>query len=141
MKISRRRWITLLSILGIFVAGYLTYIHISGQPIICGGSNSCELVNTSRFAFIGTVPIALLGLGMYLVLAALSLIPVDEDRTWPDQVLFGITLIGFLYSLYLTYIELFVLYAICWWCASSFVLITLIFFLSIPRRRTQPAEN
>jgi uncharacterized membrane protein len=140
MKISRQRWITILSILGMFVAGYLTYIHLDNVPIFCGDSNSCELVNSSRYAFIGTIPIALPGFGMYVALLILSLIPNTDDRVWPSQVLFGLALIGFLYSVYLTYIELFVLQAICWWCASSFVLITLIFLLALPRRAV-PVEN
>jgi len=132
--LSRRRWITILAALGIGASGYLTYTHFSGAPIFCGGSSACELVNTSRYAFIGPIPIALLGLGTYVALALLSLIPLCEDRLWPDQIIFGLSLAGALYSLYLTYIELFVLYAVCGWCAVSAVLILLILILALPRR-------
>lgn len=137
---ARRRWITILSILGIGVSGYLTYTHFSGEPILCGGSSSCETVNASRYAFIGPLPVAVLGLGMYIAIGLLSLLPPSEDRIWPDQLLFGFALIGVLFSAYLTYVELFILYAVCWWCAASAVLILLIFLLALPRSANLSAE-
>ena len=131
---NRRTWIVILSVLGIVVSGYLTWIHYSGQPIYCGGSSSCELVNSSRFAFLGPIPVALLGLGAYVVILLLSLIPPGEDRQWPAQLIFGVSLIGVIFQLYLSYIEVFVLHAICYWCVSSQIIILLIFILSLPRR-------
>ena len=137
---NRHRVITVLALLGIGVAGYLTWIHYSGVAIFCGGSNTCELVNSSRFAFIGPlpivgqIPVAMLGLGAYILMLALSLFPPREDRQWPDQLLFALALIGTLFQLYLTYIELFVLHAICYWCVSSQTIILLIFLLALPRR-------
>jgi uncharacterized membrane protein len=137
---NRHRVIIILCVLGLGVAGYLTSIHYTGIPIFCGGSNSCETVNTSRFAFIGPlpviglIPVALLGVGGYLLMLALALFPPKEDRQWPDQLLFALALIGTLFQLYLTYIELFVLRAICYWCVSSQIIILLIFLLALPRR-------
>jgi uncharacterized membrane protein len=131
---TRQRWITILSLLGIGVSGYLTYIHYSGEPIFCGGSSSCELVNSSRFAFIGPIPVAALGLGAYIAILVLSLIKTDENRLWPAQLIFGFALIGVLFQLNLTRVELFVLYAICYWCVSSQIIILLIFILALPRR-------
>ena len=131
---NRRIWIIILSLLGIFVSGYLTYTHFSGEPVYCGGSNSCELVNSSRFAYLGPIPVSLLGLIGYVVILLLSLIPTQEDRQWPAQLIFGVALIGVMFQLYLSYIEVFVLRAICWWCVSSQIIILLIFILSLPRR-------
>jgi len=131
---TRQRWITILSLLGIGVSGYLTYIHYSGEPIFCGGSSSCELVNSSRFAFIGPIPVAALGLGAYIAILVLSLIKTDENRLWPAQLIFGFALIGVLFQLNLTRVELFVLYAICYWCVASQIIILLIFILALPRR-------
>ncbi len=133
---TRRRWITILSVLGIAVSGYLTYIHFSGQPIYCGGSSSCELVNSSRFAFILNIPVAMLGLGGYVAIFFLSWIKTDEDRLWPAQAIFGLSLIGALFQWYLFYIEVAKLYAICYWCIASQITITLIFVLALPRRTT-----
>ena len=77
---NRRLVITGLSVLGIFVAGYLTWSHYSGEPVYCGGSNSCELVNSSRFAYLGPLPVALIGLTGYIIILVLSLIP-SEGRS------------------------------------------------------------
>lgn len=130
---TRRYMITLLSLLGMGVSGYLTWTHFSGQPIFCGGTGSCETVNSSRYAFLGPVPVALLGLIGYLTIFGMSWIPTDEDRQWPALIIFGMALIGLMLQLYLTYIELFVLHAICYWCVSSQILVLLIFILALPR--------
>lgn len=131
---KRRVAITVLSLLGIFVSGYLTYIHYSGEPIICGGSNSCELVNASRYAFIGPIPVSALGLMAYLTILILSLIKSDEERQWPAILMFGVSLIGVMFQWYLFYIEVAVLHALCYWCLASQAIITLIFILALPRR-------
>jgi len=131
---NRRRVIIVLTVLGIFVAGYLAWSHFSGEPVYCGGSNSCELVNSSRFAYLGPIPVALIGLIGYLIILVLSLIPPKEDRQWPMLLIFGGALIGVLLQWYLFYIEVAVLRAICYWCVASQTIITLIFLLSFPRR-------
>jgi uncharacterized membrane protein len=131
---NRRRVITVMSVLGVFVAGYLTWSHFSGIPVYCGGSNSCELVNNSRFAFLGPIPVALIGLTGYVVILGLSLIPSKADRLWPMLLIFGGALIGTMLQWYLFYIEVAVLRAICYWCVTSQTLITLIFLLSFPRQ-------
>lgn len=132
--------ITVLSVLGIFVSGYLTYIHYSGEPIICGGSNSCELVNASRYAFIGPIPVSALGLAAYIALLILSLIKSDEERQWPAVLMFGVSLIGVMFQWYLFYIEVAVLHALCYWCISSQAIITAIFILALPRRTPVESE-
>ena len=130
---NRRLIITVMSLLGIFVAGYLTWSHYNGVPVYCGGSSSCDLVNNSRFAFIGSIPVSLIGLAGYVIILALSLVPQKEDRQWPMLLIFGGALIGLMLQWYLFYIEVFVLRAICYWCVTSQTLITLIFLLSFPR--------
>ncbi len=137
---NRRLVITVMSVLGIFVAGYLTWSHFSGQPVYCGGSSSCELVNSSRFAFIGSIPVSLIGLAGYVIILALSLIPHKEDRQWPMLLIFGGALVGVMLQWYLFYIEVFVLRAICYWCVTSQTLITLIFLLSFPRSAPEVDE-
>lgn len=139
--LTRQRVMTFLAVLGVGVSGYLTYTHFFSAPIFCGGTSSCELVNSSRFAFIGPIPVSLLGLIGYVAILALSFIPTNEDRQWPAQLIFGVALIGVLFQLYLTYIELFVLYAICYWCVASQIIILLIFILSLPRSNPATEED
>jgi uncharacterized membrane protein len=131
---NRHLVIIVLAVLGLFVAGYLTWSHYSGEPVYCGGSNSCELVNNSRFAFLGPIPVALMGLTGYIIILVLSLIPPKEDRQWPRLLIFGGALIGVMLQWYLFYIEVVVLRAICYWCVTSQAIITMIFLLAFPRR-------
>ena len=137
---NRRLMITVMSVCGLFVAGYLSWSHFSGIPVYCGGSNSCETVNNSRYAFlgpfplVGQIPVATLGLTGYIIILVLSLVPATDDRQWPMLLIFGGALIGVVLQWYLFYIEVFVLRAICYWCVTSQTLITLIFLLSFPRQ-------
>ena len=75
-----------MSVLGLFVAGYLSWSHFSGEPVYCGGSNSCELVNSSRFAYLGPIPVALIGLTGYIIILVLSLIPLERRSAVADAV-------------------------------------------------------
>ena len=137
---NRRLVIIVLTVLGLFVAGYLTWSHFSGEPVYCGQSGSCELVNSSRFAYLGPIPVALIGLTGYLIILVLSLIPPKEDRQWPALLIFAGALIGVMLQWYLFYIEVAVLRAICYWCVTSQAIITLIFLLSFPRRAPDVEE-
>jgi len=136
---NRRTWIILLSLLGIFVSGYLSWSHFSGEAVYCGGASSCELVNSSRFAYLGNIPVAFLGLLAYLAILVLSLIPPRDDRQWPEVLRFGLALIGVMFQWYLFYIEAAVLHAFCYWCIASQTLITVIFILALPVWRARDA--
>lgn len=130
-----RQWLVcLLALAGMGAAGYLTWAHLADQSVVCGQSLGCDIVQQSVYSELGGIPIALFGLLAYAVLFALTLLrgrlPEDLDAHIPLAV-FGISLIGVLYSAYLTYLEIYVIYAICRWCVSSAVIITLIFLLSL----------
>ena len=131
-----RLWLMrFLALAGIGVSGYLTWAHLAGQSVICGTSHSCDTVQQSVYSEVAGIPVALFGLLAYLAILVLTLLRghVSEDlETYIPLALFGISLIGVLYSAYLTYLELFVIYAICWWCVSSAIIITAIFLLSLP---------
>ena len=124
----RPRWLLLsiiLSLAGSAVAGYLTVVAFDDALLVCG-IGDCSTVQNSPYAKIGGIPIALLGLGMYLVLLALG---IARWRWWQQRELLtsaaaGIALAGTLYSAYLTYLELFVIHAICQWCVTSAILVT-----------------
>ena len=119
----RRAWAMVgLAALGVVVAGYLTWVHYSGALALCSGAGGCEQVQASRYAMVAGVPVALLGLLLYLALLGLSLVRVWLGARAPEAVLlalFGLALAGTLYSAYLTYLELFVIHAVCPWCVTS----------------------
>jgi uncharacterized membrane protein len=110
-----------LAVAGIAVAGYLTWVHYAGvEPICAGGGGGCERVQNSSYAELAGVPVALLGLiGYGLILLSLA-VPGDAGR-FAGALL---ALVGFGFSLYLTYLELFEIDAICQWCVASAVLMS-----------------
>jgi uncharacterized membrane protein len=112
-----------LSLAGTLVSGYLTWLHLTGASALCTGLGGCEVVQSSRYAWVGPVPVALLGLGAYLALLLLALWRWRGGPAWAGLVLFGLAVAGALYSGYLTYIEVFVLGALCPWCVTSAVII------------------
>ena len=125
-----RRWAPAgLAALGVAVSAYLTGVHYGGTPLLCTGAGGCEQVQASRFATVAGVPVALLGLGLYLALLGIAIWRGRGGDATPAPVLlvlFGLALAGTLYSAYLTYLELFVIGAICPWCVTSAMLVTTI---------------
>jgi uncharacterized membrane protein len=117
-----RRTSETLGLAGVGIAGYLTYVHYAGLHPICGISHGCETVQTSRYASLLGVPVALLGLITYiLILVSLSM---RGERALLGG--YALTLIAFLFSTYLTYREVFTIHAICSWCVSSAIVFTLL---------------
>ena len=114
-----------LTVAGLGVASYLTYVHYSGIKVLCTGHGSCAKVQTSQYSKLAGVPVALIGLIGYAGILASLLLPESETTRFAT--------VGFGFSAYLTYRELFSIHAICEWCVSSAVIMTLIVCLSIWR--------
>ncbi len=125
-----RRVMLVLAVVGLGVASYLTYVHYAGIKPACTAGQSCIKVQTSVWSNLDGVPVALLGLIGY-VLILVTLLAPDRDET--RLATLGLTLIGFGFSGYLTYRELFSIHAICEWCVSSAVIMTLLLLGAITR--------
>jgi uncharacterized membrane protein len=112
-----------LSLLGIGVAGYLTYVHYAElSPVCVGGGGGCAKVQASDQSELLGVPVALLGLLGYVVLLGCSLLATEAAR-----VLGALTaIVGFGFSLYLQVESITVIEATCQWCIASAVLMTLL---------------
>lgn len=108
---------------GVILAAYLTWVHFDEGSLVCG-LGDCHTVQASEFATVGLVPVALLGLGMYLmVLAANLLIWRRPALSFAATcVAFAVTVAGAVYALYLTWLEIAVIGAICQWCVVSAIL-------------------
>jgi uncharacterized membrane protein len=113
-----------LAVAGLGVASYLTYVHYSGTPPACTFGQSCLKVQTSVWSELDGIPVALLGLIGYVLILG-SLLAPDREET--RLATLGLTLVGVGFSAYLTYRELFSIHAVCEWCVSSAVILTLIF--------------
>jgi len=121
MRWVRGSLVTLgLAIVGLAIAGYLTWAHYQHDALVCG-LGDCETVQTSQYSEVAGLPIAILGMGMFGAIIALVLI-----RSWRSSLtdvasagIIFLTLTGVLYYAYLTWIEIFELEAICQWCVLS----------------------
>ena len=119
------------TLLGVAVAGYLTYIHYAGINPLCGkNGGSCEFVQTSEYSKLAGVPVALIGLLGYVAILASLLVPENETSRLATV---AFTAVGFGFSAYLTYREEFSIHRICEWCVSSAVLVTVLMCLAIWR--------
>jgi uncharacterized membrane protein len=131
-----RRVMIALAVIGIGLATYLTVIHYAGINPACTAGQSCLKVQTSVWSKVAGVPVALLGLIGYIGILASLLVP---DREESRLATLGLTLIGVGFSAYLTYRELFSIHAICEWCVSSAVILTLLLIGAIVRYLTTPS--
>lgn len=129
---SRTLRITLLvlAVIGLGIASYLTYVHYAGIKPACTAGESCTKVQTSVYSKLAGVPVALIGLLGYIAIVSSLLAPEGENARLATM---AFTLVGFGFSAYLTYRELFSIHAICEWCASSAVIMTVLMCLSVWR--------
>ena len=123
MSLTLRRVMIALAVVGLGVAAYLTYVHYAGIKPACTAGQSCVKVQTSQWSRLAGVPVALIGLIGYIAVLSSLLAP---DREQARLATLGLTLTGFGFSAYLTYREIFSIHAICEWCASSAVIMTLL---------------
>ena len=119
-----------LAVIGLGLASYLTYVHYSGIKPACSLGGSCELVQTSAYSHLAGVPVALMGLIGYVSILLLLLLTESETTRFAAV---GVTAIGFGFSAYLTDRELFSIHAICEWCVSSAVIMTVLVCLAVWR--------
>jgi uncharacterized membrane protein len=140
-RITLRRTGLILIVLGILVTGYLSFAELTETTTVCieSGAFNCDVVQNSVYSRIMGIPIAVLGFATYLVVGALVGLEnrVGLLREYGAALVFAITLFGFLYSAWLTYIEIFQLKALCPWCLASAAIMTLLFIVSgLHLRRT-----
>ena len=123
--------------LGSLDALYLTWTKVLSVDTLCLGTGKCDVVNASSYSTIAGVPIAALGLAMYLIIGGITLLErfVPHLREISRLAVFGISLFGCVYSMWLTYVEIIIIEEICIWCVGSAIIISAIFFTSILRLR------
>ena len=121
---------------GLIVAGYLTFIESTGVPVMCGPSGGCETVQGSKYAILfGILPIGVLGLMGYLAILAGWLawqFGPPSIRKMAVLSIWAMCIFGVLFSIYLTFLEPFVIGATCMWCISSAVLMIDLLLVSTP---------
>ena len=130
---NKRMLAALIALAGIFVALYLMLYKLGYIGTLACAVGSCEKVQTSKWATFMGFPVAAWGVAYYVGVLAISLaglMPALADRRGVSRLLVGMTGVGLIFSLWLTYLELFVIDAICQWCVISAILATILFVLS-----------
>jgi uncharacterized membrane protein len=128
--------IPLLIGIGLVIASYLSYVELARVEAFCGPIGDCNTVQSSRYAkLFGIIPMGLFGTAGYLAMLAGWVWPLVRNdrlaRIMPLLV-FAAALFGVLFSIYLTYIELFVLRAVCAWCLANAVVMPLLLAVTTP---------
>ena len=120
------------SLAGIAVAGYLTYVHYEPKALVCTGSGGCETVQDSSYAVLLGIPVAVLGLAVWVAALCLTLWNGELARTLTAALAVG----SLAFVAYLVILQLFVIEAICIWCMTNdVVLVPLLTVLALLRLR------
>ena len=131
---TRRQAIALLAVVGMLIALYLTLYKVGVIGVLSCSIGSCETVNTSKWSMLFGIPIAAWGLAAYVVMLALAFVgasPAREESVTLSRLLVGFAVWNACFSAWLTYLELFVIRAICIWCVSSALLWVVILAVSV----------
>lgn len=127
--------VAVLSLAGVFLAFYLVAHNLGWVPPLPCGVGDCGAVQSSRYAWVGPIPVSAIGLTGYLALLVLSVLGLQESLARSrliSMLLFGGALAGTLYSGYLTYLEAMVIKAWCQYCVASAILITMVLAATVP---------
>lgn len=126
--------IPVLSVLGLFVAGYMSYVEVTQVQAVCGPVGNCNAVQQSEYArLFGILPVGILGALGYIALLAAWLVKRYGPQNLHKASIFaiwGMAWFGILFSIYLTFLEPFVIGSSCVWCISQALIMTLVFWAS-----------
>ncbi len=139
-RVRGREWpswvVPVLVVVGAGVASYLSYVEVTHAEAVCGPVGDCNTVNQSEYArLLGVLPVGVLGLLGYCVILALWLVrTVGPEKWWKAASLglWAVALFGTLFSIYLTFLEPFVIGATCAWCLTSAGVMTLLLWAASP---------
>ncbi len=140
---TKRMIVAMLALAGIFVALYLLLYKLGMIGHLSCNIGSCETVNTSKWARLMGIPVAGWGVAFYLAMFALAVVSTTEryaDSAGMSKLLVFASGTGVLFSVWLTYLELFTIHAICEWCVTSAVIVTVIFLVTVADLRNKTAD-
>jgi uncharacterized membrane protein len=127
----------LLALVGLGIASYLTYVHYEDIHPVCGLGGDCVKVQTSEWSKLAGIPVAVLGLVAYATILVSLFVPGEEALIAGALT----ALVGFGFSAYLTYRELFTIDAICPWCVASAIVMTLLAVVTTARLVLSPSDE
>jgi uncharacterized membrane protein len=124
-----------LAVIGLVVSIYMTIYKLTENNQMCLGSGDCATVNSSRYAEVSGVPVAMIGIAGYAAILAVQMLERRSAflRENGALILFGLSLTGFLFTVYLIYVEIALIKAFCPFCITSQITMTLVFGLAVLR--------
>ena len=138
---TKRMIIAALALGGVGLATYLAMYKLGMIGTLACTIGHCETVNLSRWATLVGIPVAVWGVGFYVVLFLVAFFGTTErfvNATWVSHALLALTGWGVVFSAWLTYLELYVIKAVCMFCVISAILVTVLFLLSVVEWRGRP---
>ncbi len=124
---------------GLFISGYISYTKIVDTEMVCveGGAFNCGVVTSSVYSRFAGIDIAYLGFFMYATVGALLLLEprIPFLQVYGPMLIFGIALFAWLFSMWLVYVQFFLLQALCPWCLSHETNMTILFIVTSLRLR------
>lgn len=124
------RIIFILSIFGIILAIYVLQSFLRHASIVCLNSG-CETVRKSSYSYIFGIPVPAFGLIGYTLISILTFLRTTSRDIRLSQWIVGIATFGVVFVSWFTFTEIFIIKAICTWCAVSAVNMFAIFYLSL----------
>ncbi len=121
--------LSVLALLGIIDSVYLTIKYYEGS-ISCSIISGCQEVLVSRYSAIYGIPISIMGIVFYLGLLIMVGFYLFHKKSWILKILNLLASLGFIFSLYLTYLENFVIRSLCQYCLLSALISTIIFIIN-----------
>ncbi len=131
-----------LAILGALVSIYMTIFKITENPGMCLGNGGCSVVNNSIYAEVYGIPVAVIGVGGYLAILVSLMLQTRSGFFEANgaMIVFGLALVGFLFTAYLIYVEIALIHALCPFCVTSQVTMTILFIISLIALARVPAD-
>ena len=131
-----------LALLGALVSAYMTVYKLTDNQTMCLGNGGCSVVNSSVYSEIYGIPVALIGVAGYLAILAVLFQHGRSNVLGENGALltFGLCLAGFLFTAYLIYVEIALIHALCPFCITSQLIMTLLFILALIRLIREPIQ-
>ncbi len=129
-----------LVIVGLLVSIYMTVYKLTSNNAMCLGSGDCSTVNASRYSEVNGIPVAVIGVLGYLAILATHFFEKRNNffKQNGTLLIFGMALAGFIFTVWLIYVEVAILKALCPFCVTSQTAMTIIFILAVIRLIRQP---
>jgi uncharacterized membrane protein len=123
--------LAVLDVIGLLVAGYLSWVELGNGIPSCGPFHGCETVAMSSYARIGGIPVAVFGVILSVTLLVLAIAWVRSDKPGLLDLHYGLSLVGVIFEIYFIAVQAFILHAVCIWCATYGLSLVARFFVAL----------